>query len=104
MKFTGVMDKLDAQPNTNLSNQEQSQLGPLAVAASKALKNPQTASQLKQLITRSDQLDKQQQEKLNQQQKTAGTNAPAGQQTPGGQPQGQTPGQPAQQPSAGKTQ
>lgn len=102
VKFNGVMDKLDTTPNTNLNNQEQNQLGPLAVAASKALKNPQTAGQLKQLITKADQADKQQQAKLAQQQKATGTNTPAAQQQTPGQPA--KPNQPGQsQTSAGQT-
>ena len=37
VKFQDVMNKLNAAPNTNLSNQEQNQMGPLAVAASKIM-------------------------------------------------------------------
>ena len=87
-KFTGVMDKLDAASNTHLSNQEQNQLSPLAVSASKLLKNPSTANQ---------------QEKLAKQQQPVGTNTPADQQQTPGQPPkpGQTP-QAGQPPSAGQ--
>ena len=104
-KFTGVMDKLDAASNTHLSNQEQNQLSPLAVSASKLLKNPSTANQFKQLVTKADQLDKQQQEKLAKQQQPVGTNTPANQQQTPGQPPkpGQTP-QAGQPPSAGQPQ
>ena len=104
-KFTGVMDKLDAASNTHLSNQEQNQLSPLAVSASKLLKNPSTANQFKQLVTKADQLDKQQQEKLAKQQQPVGTNTPADQQQTPGQPPkpGQTP-QAGQPPSAGQPQ
>ena len=105
VKFTGVMDKLDAASNTHLSNQEQNQLSPLAVSASKLLKNPSTANQFKQLVTKADQLDKQQQEKLAKQQQPVGTNTPADQQQTPGQPPkpGQTP-QAGQPPSAGQPQ
>ena len=105
VKFTGVMDKLDAASNTHLSNQEQNQLSPLAVSASKLLKNPSTANQFKQLVTKADQLDKQQQEKLAKQQQPVGTNTPSDQQQTPGQPPkpGQTP-QAGQPPSAGQPQ
>lgn len=95
VKFQDVMNKLDATPNTELGAGDQKQLGSLGVAASKALKNPQTANQLKQVITKADQMDQQQQQKVKQAQQSAGTNAPAGQQA-------QKPGQPTQ-PSAGQT-
>ena len=105
VKFTDVMDKLDAQSNTSLNNQEQGQLTPLAVATSKALQNPQTAGQLKQVITKADQLDKQKQAQVKQAQQQVGTNAPANQQTPGQPPKpGVAPvaGQPNTQQSAGQ--
>lgn len=74
VKFGDVMDKLDTSPNTQLSNQEQNQLSPMAVATSKILQNPQTASQMKQLITKADQIEKAKAEKVAQQQKQIGTN------------------------------
>jgi len=76
-KFKDVMSKLDAEPNTNLTNQDSQQLGPIAVAASKALKNPQTAGQLKQLIGRADAVDAATQAKVKQQQQKLGA-PPAG--------------------------
>jgi hypothetical protein len=88
-KFTGVMDKLDQAPNTNLSNQEQNQLGPLAVAASNIMQNPQTASQFKQLLDKTQQTELQKNKQVQQAQKSMG-------QTPtAGTPNQQTPGQPA---------
>lgn len=75
-KFSDVLTKLDAEPNTNLSAQELQQMTPMAVAASKALQNPQTAGQMKQLISKSDTLDKQKQLKVQQAQQQIGTNQP----------------------------
>lgn len=96
VKFSDTMTKLDAQPNTDLNAQELKQLEPLAVATSKALQNPQTANQMKQLISKSDTVDKQKELKVQQAQQQTGTNAPAGQQT-------NQPGQQPQQTSAGQT-
>jgi hypothetical protein len=76
-KFTGVMDKLDQAPNTNLSNAEQNQLGLLAVAASNILQNQQTAGQFKQLLDKTQQTELQKKQKVQQAQKKPGTN-PAG--------------------------
>jgi hypothetical protein len=90
-KFGDVMTKLDATPNTQLSAQELQQMGPMAVAASKALQNPQTAMQMKQLISKSDSLDKAKQVKVQQAQQQVGTNPPADQQNT------------TQPPSAGQT-
>lgn len=88
-KFTGVMDKLDQAPNTNLSNQEQNQLGPLAVAASNIIQNPQTANQFKQLLDKTQQTELQKNKQVQQAQKSMG-------QTPvANTPNQQTPGQPA---------
>lgn len=89
-KFQDVMTKLDANSNTNLNAQDLQQLEPLAVAASKALQNPQTAGQLKQVINKAGQVDTLKQQKVQQAQQKPGTNAPAGQ-----QPQTTTP-QPGQ--------
>lgn len=80
VKFGDVLTKLDAKPNTNLSAQELQQLEPMAVAASKALQDPQTASQMKQLISKSDTLDKAKELKVKQAQQQVGTNQPADQQ------------------------
>ena len=82
-KFSDVMTKLDDKPNAQLSAQELQQVTPMAVAASKALQNPQTAGQMKQLISKSDMLDKQKVQKVQQAQQQTGTNT--------------------QQPSAGQT-
>ena len=60
----------------------------MAVATSKALQNPQTAGQMKQLISKADTVDKQKELKVQQAKQQTGTNPPAGQQT---------------QPSAGQT-
>ena len=96
-KFSDVMTKLDDTPNAQLSAQELQQLTPMAVAASKALQNPQTANQMKQLITKSDTMDKAKELKVQQAQQQVGTNQPVGQQTPQStntpQAQQQTPGQ-----------
>jgi hypothetical protein len=92
VKFSDTMTKLDAQPNTDLNAQELKQMEPLAVATSKALQNPQTASQMKQLISKADTTDKQKDIKVQQAQQQVGTNPPAGT-----QPQNQqtpVPGQP----------
>jgi len=99
VKFSDTMTKLDDQPNTDLNAQELKQLEPLAVATSKALQNPQTATQMKQLISKSDSVDKQKELKVKQQQQQAGTNTAMGAtQTPaaGTQP-------PVAQTSAGQT-
>ena len=80
-KFSDVLTKLDAEPNTNLSAQELQQMGPMAVAASKALQNPQTATQMKQLISKADTMDKQKELKVQQAQQKTGTNPPSGQPT-----------------------
>lgn len=96
VKFQDVMNKLDDKSNQELQSNDLKQLQPLAVAASKALQNPQTSSQLKQVITKADQLDQQKQQQVKQAQQKVGTNAPAGQQ----QPQSTTP---SNQPSAGAT-
>lgn len=88
VKFQDVMNKLDSAPNTSLSNQEQNQLGPLAVAASKIVQNPQTASQFKTLVTKADSAEQAKQAKVQQAQKQVGTNTPAAgqtQTTPAGQ-------------------
>jgi hypothetical protein len=77
VKFGDVLTKLDTEPNTDLNAQELKQMEPMAVATSKALQNPQTAMQMKQLINKSDTLDKQKQQKVQQAQKIAGTNTPA---------------------------
>jgi hypothetical protein len=87
VKFQDVMNKLDVKSNQELGASDLKQTAPLAVAASKALQNPQTANQLKQVITKADQLDQQKQKQVQQAQQKPGTNAPAGQQ----QPQSNTP-------------
>jgi len=94
-KFSDVMTKLDAKSNQQLPATDIKQLQPLAIAASKALQNPQTTTQLKQVINRADQLDQQKQKQVQQAQQQVGTNAPAGQQ----QPQSNTPSN--QQPPVG---
>lgn len=96
VKFQGVMNKLDDAPNTDLNNQDQKQLGPLAVATSKALQDPSTANQLKQLITKADKNDQIKQQQVKQAEKTIGTNDP---QTPGTTP---APGAPGTTPQAGQ--
>ena len=95
LKFQNVMTKLDDKSNQELPASDTKQLAPLAVAASKALQNPQTATQLKQVITRADQMDQKKQQQVQQAQQQPGTNAPAGQQMP----QSTTPSN--QQPPAG---
>jgi len=80
VKFSDTMTKLDDKPNTDLNAQELKQMEPLAVATSKALQNPQTAAQMKQLITKADTVDKQKELKVQQAQQQTGTNQPAGQQ------------------------
>jgi len=82
VKFQDVMNKLDTKSNQELPAQDMKQLGPLAVAASKAMQNPQTAAQLKQVISKADTMDQQKQQKVKQAQQDIGTNAPAGAQTP----------------------
>lgn len=88
VKFGDVMTKLDTKPNTNLSSQDLQQMTPMAVATSKALQNPQTANQMKQLIAKADAADKAKDLKVKQAQQQVGTNQPSGQQS---------------QPSAGQT-
>jgi len=80
VKFQDVMTKLDDKSNTDLQGADLKQLEPLAVAASKALQNPQTATQLKQVIAQADQEDQKKDAQVKQAQQTVGTNAPAGQQ------------------------
>jgi hypothetical protein len=99
-KFQGVMNKLDDAPNTDLNNQDQKQLGPLAVAASKALQDPSTANQLKQLITKASQNDQKKNMAVKQAELKAGENTPADAQNNLQQQQQQ----PGQQLSAGKPQ
>ena len=81
VKFADVMTKLDVTPNQDLSAQDTKQLTQVGAAASKALQNPQTASQLKQVITRADQIDKAKQAQVKQQQQQVGTNQPSAGQT-----------------------
>jgi hypothetical protein len=80
VKFQDVMNKLDDKSNQELQGADLKQLQPLAVAASKALQNPQTAGQLKQVIAKAGQLDQKKELEVKQAQQTVGTNAPAGQQ------------------------
>jgi hypothetical protein len=82
VKFSDTMSKLDAEPSTDLNAQQLKQMEPLAVATSKALQNPQTANQMKQLINKSDTMNKQKDQKVQQAQQKIGTNPPAGQQQP----------------------
>ena len=77
VKFSDTMTKLDATPNTDLSSQELKQMEPLAVATSKALQNPQTTTQMKQLINKATTLDAAKDQKVKQQQQQVGTNQPA---------------------------
>ena len=87
------LTKLDIAPNTNLTNQEQNQLGPLAVAASKIVSNPQTAGQFKSLVAKADTADKAKDAQVKQKEQQLGTNKPA---TPGATPQQNKPGATAQ--------
>lgn len=96
VKFNDVMTKLDDKSNQELPASDLKQMEPLAVAASKALQNPQTINQLKQVITKADQMDQAKEKQVQQAQQKVGTNAPAGQQ----QPQSNTP---SNQPPAGAT-
>jgi chemotaxis protein histidine kinase CheA len=100
VKFGDVMNKLDDKSNTQLNAQELQQMEPMAVATSKALQNPQTANQMKQLINKADMLDQQKQQKVQQQKQQVGTNTPAAdqqaQQQPGQQNQPQQSQQPGQ--------
>jgi hypothetical protein len=96
VKFNDVMTKLDDKSNQELPASDLKQMEPLAVAASKALQNPQTSSQLKQVITKADQMDQAKEKQVQKAQQKVGTNAPAGQQ----QPQSNTP---SNQPPAGAT-
>jgi len=80
-KFSDVMNKLDVKSNQELPASDLKQLEPLAVAASKALQNPQTSNQLKQVITKADQVDQTKQKQVQQATQQQGTNAPAGSQT-----------------------
>ena len=81
-KFQDVMNKLDDRSNQELQGADLKQLQPLAVAASKALQNPQTAGQLKQVIAKADQADQKKDAQVKQAQQQVGTNKPADQQTP----------------------
>jgi len=74
VKFSDVMTKLDNMPNADLNAQDLKQMEPLAVATSKALQNPQTTNQMKQLITKADTMDKQKQQKVQQASQQTGTN------------------------------
>ena len=82
VKFQDVMNKLDDKSNQELQGADLKQLQPLAVAASKALQNPQTAAQLKQVIGKADQLDQKKDAQVKQAQQSVGTNPPADQQAP----------------------
>jgi hypothetical protein len=82
VKFTDVMNQLDDQPNADLNAQQLKQLEPMAVATSKALQNPQTAMQMKQLINKADTMNVQKQQKVEKMKQDVGTNQPAGQQAP----------------------
>lgn len=82
VKFTDVMNKLDDKSNTDLQAADLKQIQPLAVAASKALQNPQTSNQLKQVITKADQADQKKQQQVKRAQQQIGTNTPADQQLP----------------------
>ena len=81
-KLTDIMGKLDQKSNQSLPAADLKQLEPLAVAASKALQNPQTAAQLKQVITKADQVDQAKNKQVQQAQQAPGTNPPADQQQP----------------------
>lgn len=82
-KFSDILTKLDTAPNTQLSAQELKQLEPMAVATSKALQDPQTGTQMKQLITKATTMDQQKQQKVQQAQQQTGTNLPVNQQNAG---------------------
>ena len=82
VKFQDVMNKLDDKSNQELQGADLKQLQPLAVAASKALQNQQTATQLKQVIAKADQADQKKDAQVKQAQQQVGTNAPADQQQP----------------------
>ena len=80
VKFQDTMNKMDTDPKQPVPAGNAQQLAPLAAAASKALQNPQTTAQLKQVLSRADQLDQKKQQQVKQAQQQVGTNAPAGQQ------------------------
>jgi hypothetical protein len=82
VKFQDTMNKMDTDPKQPVAAGNAQQLAPLAAAASKALQNTQTAAQLKQVLTRADQLDQQKQQQVAQAQQQTGTNTAAGQQKP----------------------
>jgi len=87
VKFQDTMNKMDTNPKQPVSPGNAQQLAPLAAAASKALQNPQTTAQLKQVLTRADQLDQKKQQQVKQAQQAPGTNATTNNQ----QPQSTTP-------------
>ena len=76
LKFADTLTKLDAKPNTDLSAAELKNIGPLGVAASKALQDPRTAEQFKQVINKAGQNDMAKQQKVKQAQQQIGTNTP----------------------------
>ena len=82
VKFQDTMNKMDTDPKQPVAVGNAQQLAPLAAAASKALQNTQTAAQLKQVLTRADQMDQQKQQQVAQAQQQTGTNTAAGQQKP----------------------
>lgn len=92
-KAVDVIAKADApaQGGTagpQLNAQDLEKLEPITKALPDVLKNPQTAGQLKQIISKAQAADKQTQAKVQQQQQQTGTNAPTATTTP------TTPGQP----------
>jgi hypothetical protein len=98
VKFQDVMNKLDVKSNQDLPGSDLKQLQPLAVAASKALQDPQTANQLKQVINKADQLSQKKDDKAKQAAQQVGTNPTAADQQANSQ-QNNT----QQQPQAGAT-
>lgn len=80
-KAISTLAKTNVTPNVDLSNPEEKQIAQFAPALSNILKNPQTAGQLKQLVTKAGTMDQAMDKKLAKQ--PIGTNLPAGQQKPG---------------------
>lgn len=76
VKAVGALGKADINPSTKLSPAEASQMAQFAGPLANILKNPATASQFKQLMTKASTLDQAQQQQVNRQmqQQKPGTN------------------------------
>ena len=82
VKFQDVMNKLNTAPDKQLNAQDAQQLTQLGAEFAKTMTNPQTISQAKQLINKTQQLDTAKQAKLKQAQGQTVSTQPAAQTQP----------------------